>query len=73
MSKDEVEEKRSIVACRYDSAPKIVGMSTLHSFTFHTEGVVEAAKCRGATKVVINFPLDLVDTIEEVIKFLLCS
>jgi hypothetical protein len=66
MCKEDLAEKRSLVATMYDAAPHIPGISGLHSFTFHKDGVVEIAKCCGAQKIVNSFPLQLLEIVEEV-------
>ncbi len=65
ISKEEMDSKRPLVAVRYDAAMKITGMSQLHSFAFHPNGIVEARRCYGANPIILRYPPQLVETLEE--------
>jgi hypothetical protein len=63
--KEELATKQEVVAERYAAAQKITGISQLHSFVFHPNAVVEAAKCHGGERILLKYPLEHVKTLTE--------
>ena len=60
-----MEVQRPIVAQRYEFPIQMSGISQLHSFCFQPNGIVEARKCTGMDSVIIHYPLNLVETIDD--------
>jgi hypothetical protein len=58
-------EKRSVVSNRYQGATPIPGISQLHSFIFHSDGVVEAAQCHQAPYKIIRYYVAFVKELTE--------
>ena len=60
-----MDSRRPLVAERYDAAMKITGITQLHSFAFYPNGIVEARQCYGANPIILQYPSELVEILEE--------
>jgi hypothetical protein len=66
MPKSQMEAKRDLVSQWYADAVKVAGITLLHSFIFHPNGLVQSGKCHTAEKSILFFPLEEVETLEHI-------